>query len=121
MARAYRHIVVDCLDDVFCARLRRRSLAEAEIHEFGEDLLSLARDEGCRKLAFSLGPGAPECLYSVFLAKLVTVQRQLNDLGCQLKLCDVTPAVYGIFEACQLHQRFDFAPSLDEAVAAWAQ
>ena len=38
-------------------------------------------DGGCRKLVFTLGPESLQCLYSVFLAKLVMFQRVLRERG----------------------------------------
>ena len=106
--------------DVFCTRLRRRHLAENEIPELADELLHLVRNEGCRKLALSLGPVPPDCLYSVFLAKLVMVQRVHNENGGEMVLCDVTPPVKSTFDATQLDRRFTFVPDFDAAVARWS-
>ena len=81
MKRPYRHIDVERQKDVFCVRMRKRKLDETELHEFIDEVLSLIHDEGCRKMALSLGPGSPECLYSIFLAKLFTVRKRLIEAG----------------------------------------
>jgi len=117
MKRPYRHIDVERQKDVFCVRMRKRKLDETELHEFIDEVLSLIHDEGCRKMALSLGPGSPECLYSIFLAKLFTVRKRLIDAGGKLKLCDVTPDVVGVFEAVHLQDFFDFVPDMATAVA----
>ena len=80
--------------------------------------LDLAKAEACHGLALSLGPKSPECLYSVFLAKLYWVQRVLNEQGVGLVLCEVEPAVHAIFEACKLDEQFRFAADFDAAVEA---
>jgi len=98
-------------------RMRKRKLDETELHEFIDEVLSLIHDEGCRKMALSLGPGSPECLYSIFLAKLFTVRKRLIEAGGKLKLCDVTPDVVGVFEAVHLQDFFDFVPDMATAVA----
>ena len=72
-------------------------------------------------MVFSLGPGALHCLYSVFLAKLVMCQRLLRERGGAMKLCDLTPEVRGVFEACKLHELFEFAQDRASAVAAFAE
>jgi anti-anti-sigma factor len=106
--------------DVFCTRLRRRHLAENEIPELADELLHLVRNEGCRKLALSLGPQPPEWMYSVFLAKLISLQRILREHGGELVLCEVHPEVRGIFAACRLDNLFTFVPDFDAACARWA-
>ena len=112
------HLQAERRGDVLCARLRCHSIAETEIHELADELVALVRSGPCRGLALSLGPQAPECLYSVFLAKLYWVQRVLGERGVGLVLCEVDPAVRTIFEAVKMDDRFRFAPDFDAAVAA---
>jgi hypothetical protein len=66
----------------------------------------------------SLGPGTLECLYSIFVAKLVMVHRRLLDHAGALILCDVTPDVMTVFEACRLQNYFEFSPDVPSAIAA---
>jgi hypothetical protein len=119
MESAYRHLDVLRRGDVFCVRLRAHRIPEEQIPELAAELIDLAAREGCRKLALSLGPRAPECLYSVFLAKLMAVQRVLAGHGCGLVLCEAGPAVRAIFEACRLDEQFRFAADFDAAAANW--
>jgi anti-sigma B factor antagonist len=119
MDRPHRHIDVERQGDVFCVSVRKRRLEEKEIHEMASEVLDLIDADGCRKLAFSLGPGLLDCLYSVFLAKLVTMQRRLREHKGEMKLCDVTPEVYDVFQACQLHQHFEFTPDRATAVGGF--
>jgi len=116
VARQYRHIVVERKGDVFCVRLRKLQLEEHELYALAEELLSLISEQSCRKMAFSLGPQPPNCLYSVFLAKLITVRRRMLEAGGALVLCDASPAVHGVFAACQLQDYFDFAPDTATAI-----
>jgi anti-anti-sigma factor len=118
MDRTYRQIELECRGDVFCVRLRAPRLEETAVYELADELVALA-DAGCHKLALSLGPGSPECLYSVFLSKLVTVQRQLGEHGVSMVLCDVSPEVRSVFEACRLDQQFRFVPDFAAAVTSW--
>jgi anti-anti-sigma factor len=119
MIRTYRQIASERRGDVCCVRLRTLRLEEEEVHELAEELIDLATREGCNKMVLSLGPRPPQCLYSVFLAKLVSVLRHLQQQGGGLVLCDVSPEVRSVFEACRLDQQFRFAKDFDEAVAAW--
>jgi anti-anti-sigma factor len=120
MTRPHRHIDVEVRGDVFCVRLRNLRMDEPAIHEMAEELIALATEEECRKLVLSLGPGAPVFLYSVFLSKLLSIQRHLRDQGAEFKLCDVSPEVRNVFTVCRLENYFDFAPDFDAAVAAWS-
>jgi anti-anti-sigma factor len=121
MEHHYRHIKVDRRGDVFCVRLTRHMLDEMAIHEMFNELRSLVTEEGCRRLALSLGPDRVECLYSVFLAKLITLQRVLRENGGELALCHVQPPVHEIFEACSLDKLFSFRSDFDDAGAQWAK
>jgi hypothetical protein len=118
MQQTYRHIRVERQNDVICVRLRRQRMEEADILEMADEIIGLIKDEGCRKLVFSLGPGEVECLYSVFLAKLVMIRRYLAECGGKLKICEATPDTMGVFEACHLKDYFDFLPDQEAAVAA---
>jgi len=120
MQRVYRQISFERKQDMYCVRLRRTRLEEADIVALAEELLSLIQEQSCRKMILCLGPGALDCLYSVFLATLVTVRRKLQECGGVLKLCEVSPETLEVFEACQLQRYFDFEPDQAAAVRALA-
>lgn len=113
----YRFIRVEREGDVFRARLRQTRLEEAEINQLGEELGLLVTRDGCRKLALALGPEPPDCMYSLFLAKLVSLRNLLSRHDGRLVLCEVAPLTYSVFEACQLHREFVFVPDFAAAVA----
>jgi hypothetical protein len=117
---SYKHIRVERYDDVFCVRLRHMRLEEAEICQMGAELLDLCEQHGGCKLALSLGPEPPDCLYSVFLAKLVSIRNTLRRHNGDLVLCEVSPIAYHVFEACLLHREFTFVPDFAAARAVFA-
>ena len=117
MTQLYPHLLIERRADVYCIRLRSHRIEETDIHDMMHELVEVAGSGPCRGLALSLGPRSPECLYSVFLAKLYWVQRLLAEQGIPLVLCDVDPAVHTIFEAVKLDERFRFAADFDAAVA----
>jgi hypothetical protein len=121
MTRPYHYLDVERRGDVFCTRLRRSQLDEPMIYELAAELRQLVTEESCRKMALSLGPDAPQCLYSIFLAKLITLQRILREHEGELVLCFVSPPVRSIFAACCLDQLFHFEPDFDAAVAYWTK
>jgi hypothetical protein len=120
MERPFKHIAVDRMGDIACVSMRERRLSENDVQELTDELTDLIVDGKCRKLVFSFGPGSPDCLYSIFLAKLFTTQRRIDELGGKLHLCDATDDVQGVFEACHLKEFFSFFPDRDAAVAAFA-
>jgi anti-anti-sigma factor len=120
MERAYQHISFERKENVFCVRLQRKRLEEHDILAMADELLSLINDQGCRKMILCLGPDALDCLYSVFMATLVTIRRNLIERGGALKLCEVPPETLEVFQACQLKQYFDFAPDQATALATLA-
>jgi anti-anti-sigma factor len=116
----YRNIKVEHHGEVCCVRLRRPRLDEIEIYQTADELIDLCVRQGCRKLALSLGPEPPDCMYSVFLAKLIMIQRTLNEQGGEMVLCEVAPVVKTLFEACRLDNQFTFVPDFPAALARWA-
>jgi anti-anti-sigma factor len=116
VTRKFQHVIVDRKGDIFCVRLRKTRLEENEIHELSDELSSLISEQSCRKLTLSLGPEEPQCLYSVFLAKLISVRRRILEAGGAMVLCDASPAVRDVFAACQLHDYFDFTPDTASAI-----
>ena len=118
MELLYRHIEVERNQDVCCVRLRSRQMGESDILAMADELLSLIRDQGCRKMIFCLGPGSLDMLFSIFLAKLLMIRRRLSEQGGVLKLCNVSPEIMEVFEACHLRSHFEFVSDQASAVAA---
>jgi anti-anti-sigma regulatory factor len=114
---AYKHLLIEMHDEVACIRLVRTQLDETEILELGDELIHLTDRTG--KLVLVLGPERPEILYSVFLAKLIGVRNAARRVGGELVLCQVSPILFSVFEAGQLHRAFTFRPTLQEALAFW--
>jgi hypothetical protein len=119
MPEPSRLLIVSRKDGVFCVRLRPRHVAEDQLFPLFAELHALVVEQGCRKLALSLGPDNHEFLYSVFLAKLITLRRILHERGGELLLCETTPEVRTIFEACKLDSQFQFVKDFDAALAHW--
>jgi hypothetical protein len=118
MSHPWKHIDVEQRGDAFCVRLRKFRIDEPDIPDLTSELICLGAMPNCKKVALSLGPRPPECMYSVFLAGLMSVQRRLADKGCALLLCEAGPEVVAIFGACRLAEHFHFVPDFDAAVAA---
>ncbi len=121
MDRPYRHIDVETAGDVHCVKLRETKLDENALYELTDELGALVGEDGCSKVVLTLGPEEPQFLYSVFLAKLVTLQRRLRAKGGALKLADVAADTVRIFDACRLTPLFDFQPDRAAALASFSK
>jgi anti-anti-sigma factor len=121
MKRPFQQIAVEREGDTFFVHIPNRRIDENGIHVLGGELTDLIAQDGCRRLVLSLGPGTLDCLYSVFLGKLVMVQRLLHQHEGVMVLHDVTPEVRSVFEACQLQHFFEIAPDRASALAALAR
>jgi hypothetical protein len=120
MDRAYRHIAVEVMGDVTSVTMLNHRMSEKDILEMADELLTLANQGGCRKMVLALGPGRIECLYSVFLAKLVMLRRHLNNYQGKLKIAAAAPETIGVFKTCGLDNYFDFEPDVATAIANFA-
>lgn len=112
----YRHILVTRDQDVTCVRLKHTRLEESEIHQLGDEILAACAEPGAR-LALSLGPETPHCLYSVFLAKLVALRNALARQGGRMVLCEAGANTYSVFEAARLNEQFTFVADFAAAIA----
>jgi hypothetical protein len=116
MTRAFSLIDVEPADTALCVRIRQRHLDELQVNQLGEELLASGPFPGCARLILRFGNDPLECLYSVFLAKLLTLQRLLADKGCCLILSEMHPVVRNIFEVCKIADYFVFTDTVDEAL-----
>jgi anti-anti-sigma factor len=120
MERPYRQIDVRREGEVSCVRLRRHQLDETQLYEMCGELVRLVERDGFRKMVLNLGPPDPEFLYSIFLAKLVGLQRRLRTAGGGLKITSVSPVTLSIFAACGLDKHFEFVADDATAVQQFA-
>jgi hypothetical protein len=113
----FRQLAVEAVGDVYCLRLQQPRLAMGGLEELVADIDKFMAGGQCCHAVFSLGPDEPECLYSVFLAKLVTLQKRLQSAGGGLVLAEASDDVRKIFAACRLDDLFRFAPDRQAAIA----
>jgi hypothetical protein len=118
MAAEFKQLILENYGNVTAVRFRQPRVAPDKMDELLVDLESLVDGAPSNKIALRLGPEDPECLYSVFLAKLVTVQKRLAKCGGALAIVEASPTVQNIFDACKLRTMFAFTPDLASAVQA---
>ena len=118
MDRPYHYIKVEHHPPLVCVRLTQQFFSDKELEDLGAEIARLVDEDGCRKLVLVLGPGEPQCLYSVFLAKLVNLQKRLENDGGVLALANLNPTAHAFFEAAGLEKFFKFYPDVAAACAA---
>jgi anti-sigma B factor antagonist len=118
MHRPYQTIDHDEKDGIFCVRIKSGTLHEEGLEDFSTELARLIDEGGCRKMVLCLGPGDLECLYSVFLAKLITLQRRLEAVAGTLALAEASTNTQEVFRVTGLDRHFRFFPSKATAIQA---
>lgn len=108
MDRTYEHITFRDQDGVFVVRIKNHRLRAEDLEQLGAELNGLIDEHGCRKLVLSMGPRDFECLYSVFLGKLVHLQRSLASVGGAMVVAEASENTLGVFRATGLDKHFQF-------------
>ena len=104
--------------DVTLAKLTSRKILDEETTVLiGNQLLSLVKVQGCRKLILNFA--TVERLASVMLGKLVALNRQITAVGGRLALCQITPPVFEIFEILKLDQLLNIYEDEQQALASF--
>src|SRR5437870_3192965 len=116
MPFAFEQIDVERRGAVHCVRLKRRRLSEQDLLSLGEELAQLVAEEQCRRMAVGLGFDQLDCLYSMFLGKLVATRRLILEQGGHMHLAEVSPASQGVLKTCRLTDLFEVHPDMDAAV-----
>src|SRR5437764_4731079 len=97
MQRPYQFIKWDLTGDVFCVRFQKARIPDHQLDDLGAELARLLDEENCRKMVLNLGPDEPDCLISVFLAKLINLQRRLEGMNGALTLAQASDYTRNIF------------------------
>lgn len=118
MDRPFRHIEFDIQAQVAVLSLLQTRLNETDLEELGAEIARLIDEQGKARLVLVLGPEEPSCLYSIFLAKLVTLQRRVKAVGGELVIALANQDTKDIFRATGLDRLFRFFDRTEDAVAA---
>ena len=111
-----RRLEVEDIGDVTVVNFTdRKILDEQNIQIIGEQLFSLVDEAGRRKILLNFGN--VEYLSSAALGKLITMNKKVRGAAGQLKLCNIKPEIYEVFEITKLNKVFqiydDEASSLE--------
>ena len=115
MKPTQKFLNVERIGSIFCVGLLQPRIEDHQIEHLGAELTKLIDEENARKIVFKLGPDDPDCLLSVFLAKLISLQRRLDSLGGALALANVDPDTREIFRIAGIEKFFCFYPDQQSA------
>ena len=118
MPRSYQYLAIERDDDIFCVQMQRTHVEDQQMEDLSTEFARLLDEENCRKMVLVLGPEDPECLISVFLAKLINLQRKLESLGGSLALAGLSESTQTVFHAAGIQRFFHFYPDVAAAVKA---
>jgi hypothetical protein len=118
MERPYTFIAFEIIGDVFCVRLQQRRIEDHQMDDLGAELARLLDEENCRKMVLNLGPEEPECLISIFLAKLINLARRLDSIDGALTLAHASDYTRNIFNIAGIEKYFHFYPDQQSALQA---
>lgn len=114
----YRHIEVNEVGDVTVVRFRDRKLIEdIRIQELGQELFGLVDGENRDKLLLNFSQ--VEFLSSSALGKLITLDKKMKAGDGSMKLSNIRPEIFEVFNITKLDRLFDIRDDEADALAAF--
>jgi len=96
----------------------RNILDEASIQRIGEEIINLAEAEDEPKLLIRFTN--VDHLASAALGTLITIHNTVKRKGGQLRLADIDPQIYEVFEITRLVGLFEIHETAEEARSSFA-
>jgi len=113
-----RRLEVEDIGDVTVVNFTdRKILDEQNIQIIGEQLFSLVDEIGRRKILLNFGN--VEYLSSAALAKLITLNKKLQQVEGRLILCNIDPQIKEVFEITKLNKMFTITPDQHAGLQAF--
>ena len=120
MDHTYKYFGVEGHGRTCVVRLLPIRYDEAALDPMGAELARLLDVEGFRNIVLSLGPDDPDCLQSVFLAKLLNLKKRLEQAGGVLLLTDLSDHTRHILQVVGLEKHFRCCESVEAALKSLA-
>src|SRR5262249_911747 len=113
-----RRLEVEDIGDVTVVNFTdRKILDEQNIQIIGEQLFSLVDEAGRRESLLNFGK--VKNLSSAALAKLITLNKKLQQVGGRLILCNIDPQIREVFEITKLNKLFTIHEEEQAALQAF--
>ena len=114
----HRRIDVSKVGDVTVVKfIDKKILDEASIQELGLELFGLI--EQLNRKSILLNFTGVEFLSSAALGKLITLDRKIKAAKGRLKMCNIRPEIFEVFQITKLNKVFDIRKEEAEAIAAF--
>lgn len=105
MANEARRIDIEEIGDVTIARFADTTiLDQTNIHGIGNELIGLVDEDGRKNILLDFSD--VEFLSSEMLGQLIKLEAKVNGADGKLRLCNVSPEIYEVFEITNLNHRF---------------
>ena len=115
---AHRRIDVSKIGDVTVVKfLDKKILDETNIQELGVELFGLVEQDNRKSILLNFSH--VECLSSAALGKLITLDRKVKAAKGRLKMSNIRPEIFEVFQITKLNKVFDIRNDEAEAVAAF--
>lgn len=114
----HRRINVAKIGDVTVVKfVDKKILDEANIQELGLELFSLIEHDNRKSILLNFSD--VEFLSSAALGKLITLDRKVKASKGRLKMSNIRPEIFEVFQITKLNKVFDIRNDESEAVAAF--
>jgi len=114
----YRRLDVSEVGDVTVVRFRDPKIIEdLNIQELGSEMFRLVEEEQRRKLLLNFS--GVDFLSSAALGKLITLDKKVKSHAGQLKLSNIRPEIFEVFQITKLTRLFDIRDDEAGALAAF--
>ena len=114
----HRRINVAKIGDVTVVKfLDKKILDEANIQELGLELFRLIEHDNRKSILLNFSD--VEFLSSAALGKLITLDRKVKASKGRLKMSNIRPEIFEVFQITKLNKVFDIRNDESEAVAAF--
>jgi len=114
----YRRLDVSEVGDVTVVRFRDPKIIEdLNIQELGNEMFRLVEEDRRRKLLLNFS--GVDFLSSAALGKLITLDKKVKSNEGQLKLSNIRPEIFEVFQITKLTRLFDIRDDEAGALAAF--
>jgi anti-sigma B factor antagonist len=97
--------------------LDKKILDEASIQELGSELFGLVDQQAGKGMLLNFSN--VEFLSSAALGKLITLDRKVKAAKGRMKMCNIRPEIFEVFQITKLNKVFDIRKDEAEALAAF--
>jgi anti-sigma B factor antagonist len=97
--------------------LDKKILDEASIQELGVELFGLVEQENRKSILLNFSN--VEFLSSAALGKLITLDRKVKTAKGRLKMSNIRPEIFEVFQITKLNKVFDIRKDEAEAISAF--